>query len=524
MTVVAEFGAPYDAREVTDLASRTVSALSPAHVLARALREGEVTSRVLVEEYLARIERLNPALNAVVVVDADGARRAADACDARLAAARDAEDDVPPLLGVPITVKDMYAVAGMRTTYGMRPLARHVAREDATTVARLRAAGAVILGKTNIPEASFDWQCASPIYGRTSNPWDPRTTPGGSSGGAAAAVAAGLTALDIGSDVAGSIRIPAHYCGVYGLKPTEHRVSGAGHGEVAEAMRADRPTLARLGRTRAGVRGLRQIVCFGPLARSVEDLELALTLIAGADPRRPEVPPVPVGRVAPRALADYRLAFTDALPGVPQDADTRRTLGAFVARLEAAGARVERRDAPIDFLDAGDVWGEVVGSEMGSALPTSLRVAFRTAFGLRFGRSRWARGYARGLSGSMRRHEAALARRDALIRAIEAFLTSYDGWILPVASTPAFAHCRTGGGIPVDGAREAYGLVAGAHVVPLSLTGQPVVTLPVGRSGAGLPIGAQLVGRRWSDFELLAVARRVDEAAGAYGVPGMAGG
>ncbi|HYD51522.1 MAG TPA: amidase [Gemmatimonadaceae bacterium] len=495
--------------------------LAPAHRLADALRAGEVTSRALVEGYLARIARLDPALNAVIVVDADGARRDAEVADLLLRRAREGVGaTLPPLAGVPITIKDMFAVAGLRTTYGFKALARHVPREDATVVARLRAAGAVVLGKTNIPEASFDWQCDSPVYGRTRNPWDPRRTPGGSSGGAAAAVAAGFSALDVGSDVAGSVRLPAHYCGIYGLKPTEYRVSGAGHGEVRDALHAEvSPLVPRRAIGERGVRGIRSIVSFGPLARSVRDLEIVLLAIAGADPRRPEVPPVPVARAHPRALGDYRLAYTEDVDDVPLDAATRRAMRELVARLEGAGARVERVPAPMDFLDACDVWGSVIGAEMGAALPHTVRIGLRTLFAVRFGAARWGRAFARGLSDSLHQLESALARRDAHIRAVEGLLARYDGWILPVSSTPAFEHCRTGGSLPVDGEAVAYGMAAGALVVPLSLTGHPVVSLPIGHSESGLPIGAQLVGRRWSDFELLALAGVVDGVAGQFRPP-----
>jgi amidase len=502
----------------------SIRGLEPAHVLAAALRRGDVTSREIVELYLERIERLNPELNAMVVVDADGARRQADAADARLRDARRREiiRQLPPLHGVPVSIKDMFAVSGLRTTFGFTLLARYVPDYDATVVARLRDAGVVVLGKTNIPEASFDWQCTSPVYGRTNNPWDRNRTPGGSSGGAASAVAAGLSALDIGSDIAGSVRLPAHYCGIYGFKPTEHRVSGAGHGDVREALRQEVRLVRSVAPGTDGARGVRHIVSFGPLARSVDDLEVGMLAIAGSDPQRPDVPPVPVERVHPRELRTYRLAYSAEVEGVPLSRDTRRVVDAFVARLEGAGAMVDHVPPPIDFLEACDNWGSVVGAEMGAALPLPIRVAFRTMFTLRFGRSRWARGFAHGLSDSLHRYEDALALRESLTRRVEGFLSRYDGWILPVASTPAFEHCRTGRALRVDEGAFMYGLVAGALVVPLSLTGQPVLTLPVGHSESGLPIGAQIVSRRWADFDLLALGKRIDEAAGDYQPPPIA--
>ena len=235
-------------------------ALRPAHALAAALRRRDVSSRELLEHYLARVERLNSPLNAVVTVDADSALKAADAADAAIARG----DDVGPLHGVPMTVKDTYLTAGMRTTCGL-PAWDHVPDHDAEAVRRLRAAGAVIFGKTNTPTLAGDWQTYNSIFGASNNPWDTTRTTGGSSGGAAAAVATGMTALELGSDIGGSIRFPSNWCGVCGHKTTWGIVSQAGHLPPAPG------TLAST-----------DLTVVGPLARDVTDLELALGVIAGA--------------------------------------------------------------------------------------------------------------------------------------------------------------------------------------------------------------------------------------------------
>ena len=199
-------------------------ALQPAHALADAVRRRDVSSRELLEHYLARVETLNPPLNAVVTLDTESARIAADAADASLARG----DDVGPLHGVPVTVKDTYQTAGMRTTCGL-PAWDHVPDHDAEAVRRLRAAGAVIFGKTNTPTLAGDWQTYNAIFGASNNPWDTTRSTGGSSGGAAAAVATGMTALELGSDIGGSIRFPANWCGVCGHKTTWGVISQLGH-------------------------------------------------------------------------------------------------------------------------------------------------------------------------------------------------------------------------------------------------------------------------------------------------------
>ncbi len=457
--------------------------------MAAAVRAREVSSEELVEAHLAWMARRNPALNAVVILDEAGARTRAREADAALAAGL----SWGPLHGVPITIKDIFDVAGMRTTYGYRPTRQHVASRHATVVQRLLEAGAVLLGKTNIPEISFDWQCLSPIFGRTVNPWDAARSPGGSSGGAAAAVAAGLSPLDIGSDAAGSLRIPAHYCGIYTLRPTENRIPVTGHGELPGMRRA-----------------VRHISTCGPLTRSVEDLSLALSLLEGPDGRAWEVPPPPPMGPVPGSLSECRFAYSEEL-GVPVSEEVKAVLRDTVARLERAGARVERCTPPDFDLDSGvRAWGWLMGTEMGACMPWHLRLGWKLIFPWRYGRSVWTRSYAQGVGSSLHFHAKALEARDALASQLDAFLSRWTGWLLPVSSTAAFTHRRIGMPIDVDGRRVPYTLAAGAYVSFLAVAGNPVVGLPAGLGKSGLPVGVQLVGRRWKDAELLSIARLVD--------------
>jgi len=263
-----------------------------AQELAMRIRQRRVSATEVLEGYLAQIAAHHTALNAIITLDEEGARTRATAADAALARG----EVWGPLHGVPVTIKDAIETVGLRTTGGFPPLAAYVPTTDAPVVARLRAAGAIIMGKTNVPVLSADYRADNPIFGRTNNPWALDRTPGGSTGGGAAALAAGLTALEVGSDLAGSVRIPAHYCGVYGLKPTEHRVPCTGH--IPEVP--------------GTLKGRRHMQTIGPLARSVEDLALALRLMAGPDGWQWEVPPVPLLPAADRPLETLRLAWTDA--------------------------------------------------------------------------------------------------------------------------------------------------------------------------------------------------------------------
>lgn len=472
----------------------------PAHAVAEAIRRRDISSAEVLEEHLSQVSKFNPALNAVVSLDVERARARAVEADAALRRG----EDWGPLHGVPLTIKDSFATAGLRTTFGHRLMSRHVPRRDATVVSRVLGAGAVIFGKTNVPEVAFDWQTNSPIFGRTNNPWDLAYTPGGSSGGSAAAVAAGMTPLDIGSDAVGSIRIPAHFCGVFGFKPTLQRVSGAGHMEITPGY----------------PRGSRHIASYGPLARSVRDLRLALSIIDGPDNVQQEVPPVAPRRAPPKSLRECRFAWTDDFGGVPVTAETSAALRALAGRLKAAGCHVERAaPAGFDFDSAIETFGEIMGAEGGVQTSALLLILSRMGFRLLFGKSPWSRGVVRGQRLSLRRYAAALTRRDAFITQMESFLSGWDGWLCPVASVPAITHRRKGRPVSVGDERLSYSVALGSYTTVFNLTGCPVVVLPVGRGANGLPMGVQLVGNRWKDMELLDTAELLTGVTGEFERP-----
>src|SRR5919205_1216370 len=257
-----------------------------ASELARAIRAREVSSSEVVEAHLARIEEVNPRLNAVVHLTADAARRRAREADEAVARG----EEWGPLHGVPVTIKDAFETAGVVSAGGTSGRASYMPETDAAGVARLKSAGAVVLGKTNVPEISLAFESDNLVYGRTHNPYDPARTPGGSSGGEAAAIASGMSPLGLGSDAGGSIRVPAHFCGIAGIKPTSGRTPRTGHF----------PPMGGL---------LDSIWQIGPLARRVEDLALALPLLCGTDWRDPTVAPVPLGDYKQVDLKTLRVAF-----------------------------------------------------------------------------------------------------------------------------------------------------------------------------------------------------------------------
>ena len=457
--------------------------------LASEISTGALTASAALEAHLDRIARLNPDLNAVVQLDADAARQRASELDRAL----EEQGPVGPLHGVPMTVKDTYDVAGLRTTFGMRRYRSNRATRDATAVARLRGAGVVIMGKSNLAEMAFDWQSDNPVFGRTVNPWDRERTPGGSSGGGAAAVAARLTPLELGGDGAGSLRVPAHFCGVSTIKPTKHMVPGRGHLAVPGGTRADRWSIAG-----------------GPMARSTADLRVALGVIVGPDGRSPDVPPVPFNSQDREAIGSRRLVWTDGLPGLPVTADTRRTLETLARRLSTAGWTVERIAPDIDVDDALLTSGRIMGTQLGVNIPRAFRLPFRFRFGRRYGQGPWVDGIVDGLRMRADTLLRALDRRDEHIGAVDRIVGDADGWLLPVASVPAFTHRATGTPLEVDGHEVPYTLGAGGYATIFNLTGHPVVVFPAGASSDDLPIGVQLVGRRWGDGALLDTAEVIE--------------
>lgn len=481
-----------------------------AHRLADLIREHKVSSVEVLENHLNQIAKHNQSLNAIVTLDEDQARRRAREADESLARG----EIWGPLHGVPVTIKDVFETKGMRTTSSFKPLASYVPQQDATVVARLRAAGSIILGKTNTPEMAGDEQTNSPLFGRTNNPWNIERTPGGSSGGSAAAVASGMTPLDIGSDIGGSVRNPAHFCGVFSLKPSDYRVPFTGHIPPPPGSKG---------------RGLlRAFLTPGPLARSVEDLRLALTIIAGPDEREWEVPPMPLVAPPPRKLHELRFAWCDDF-GVPVSTEIRKALADLAAELTRLGCRVERRvPSDFDFSQALQTYGELKQAVFSvRATPLHLpRFLWRAISGRVSDSNPTTRGLLRGAGTNLKGYARALSRRDVYVQKMDRFLDDWDAWLCPVAALPAYPHVQSRNTIEqlratveVDHRKIPYLMATSMYTGLFNLTGNPVVVLPLARTTDGLPIGLQVVGKRWDDMALLDVAEQLTQVTGQFRQP-----
>lgn len=456
--------------------------------LARAIRNGRLSSVEATKAHLERIDRLNGPINALVVVDRDGALKAARGADR----ARTKKAKLGPLHGVPITIKEAFDVAGLHTTSSHPPLKDNVAAADASLVARLRAAGAVILGKTNVPELCADFQTDSPLFGTSKNAWDDRRTAGGSTGGGAVAVAARLSPLELGSDIGGSVRNPAHYNGIFSLKPTEWRVPGRGHV----------PGLP--GRTRT----VRWMGVFGPLARSVEDLETALRIVAGPDGHEAEAPPVPLGPAPAASPKGLRIAVLESNPLVQVSADTAAVVQQTVRLLTKAGAKVKRAAPDIDWRQAWDDWCDLFQYQIRALQPLAER---ERTFGMEAAFDPSARSVGRTARLDIAEFLAVLDRRDELVRQCNSFLDDYDAWLMPVMPDAAFIRQKQSDPLVIDGTPHPYFFAGTAYNFLANLTGQPSVVLPCGFSRESLPIGLQLTGKRWGDARLLGVAKALEK-------------
>jgi len=479
--------------------------LEPAHVLLAQLRERKLTAVELLERHRARLERLNPSLNAVIATNFDAARERAQQADQ--ASARG--ESWGPLHGLPMTVKDTFEVAGLTTVAGAPMLKDYRPKSTATAAQRLLDAGAVIFGKTNVPLFAGDVQTHNAVFGITRSPWDPERTPGGSSGGAAAALAAGLTPLELGSDVAGSIRTPAHFCGVYGHKPSSGLVPTRGHipGPPGTAAEAD-------------------LVAAGPMARSAEDLALALRVMAGRP--APEASTWQAALPPPRrsALRDTRVLTWLDDPACPVDAEVRAPLEAAVDKLRAAGATVTTGPAPFPLAELHALYFTLLGAIFGGGLPKKLyrRAWIAGRFAALFGRDRvdTLGGFLRNVSLSHREWLTAHEQRERLRLKFEALFASHDVLLMPVNRIAAPRHNNQGSlyarRISVNGRDEPYATQF-TWIGPATLTGLPATSAPVGLTASGLPVGIQIVGAHGADLTTIDFARQLTALTGGFRAP-----
>lgn len=462
----------------------------PARKLAAAIRSRKLGAVEILDHYLRRIERYNGEINAVIGLAADAARKRARAADRALAKGA----SLGPLHGVPMTVKEAFAGLGLPTTWGIPAFRDNRPAQPALALERLAAAGAIVFGKTNVPIWLADWQSYNDIYGTTKNPWDAGRSPGGSSGGSAAALAAGLTGLELGSDIGGSIRVPAHFCGVYGHKPTYGLCAPTGHALGDWAAPAD-------------------IAVIGPLGRSADDLLLGLKAVIGPD--RADGAGARPSLAAPprRGLADYRIAVMLDDPHIPVDREVQDQLQALVDFLARRKTKIRAARPAFDTAESYGVYLSLLYAALSQAqTPAEFEQNAAAAKALADDDRSFRAQYLRGSTLAHKEWLQVNSRRAQLRRRWAEFFTEHDVLLCPVAACAAFPHDRRPwpersvaiSGAPRPMAELSFwpGLTGVAYL--------PATAAPIGFTRSGLPVGVQIVGPHLGDLTCIAFARLIE--------------
>jgi amidase len=474
--------------------------------LSAALKAREVSAVELAQDAIGRIERHDDQINAICVRDFERALAAARDADARLS-----RGETKPLLGIPLTVKESYNVAGLPTTWGIPAQKDFVAADDALSVSRVKDAGGVILGKTNVPLGLGDWQSYNEIYGVTKNPFDLSRTPGGSSGGSSAALAAGYGALSLGSDIGGSLRVPAFHCGVYAHKPTFALAPSRGHTPPPfEPLPLDR-----------------DLAVIGPMARSAADLSLLLDVIIGPDPLeggkayRLELP-------APRhqGLKDFRVLVVDSDPVLPTDGTVRGAIEKLAGDLARAGVTIARSSPLLpDFAASSRLYMRMLMSFLGATFtPEVYAGAQAGAASLPANDHSLGAERLRGIVLSHRDWVIAEGGRARLKAQWRKLFETYDAVICPIMPTPAYPHDHSPEQekrrIRIDDTDHVYAdQLAWPGIA--TLPGLPATAIPLGLSPLGLPVGAQIVGPLLEDRTPLRLAELIERELGGFVPPSM---
>lgn len=474
-------------------------AFKSATELTEDLRAKKISSVELLEHYIARVEKFNPDLNAIIFKDYDRARTRAAEADAALAKG----ENWGPLHGLPMTLKESYGMAGTPSTQGIPEMRNNVPDEDCLPVARLKAAGAVIFGKTNVPIRLADLQSYNEIYGTTNNPWNVTRGPGGSSGGSAATLAAGMTGLDAGSDIGGSIRNPAHFCGVFGHKATWGVIPPRGHALPGTLVPSD-------------------ISVLGPLARSAEDLRLALDIMAGPDEMMTTGWTLTLPEPSQKSLKDFKVAVWFDAEQCPLDSRVRERLDIAAQAFKDAGAIVSDTARPdFDVNESHNTYTYLLNAVMASRLPPEVfDQTLETALQFKASDKSNEAEQARRMLWFVRDWNKQNEARQRLRWAWHAFFKDYDIVLMPVSSTTAFTHDHADGArlVPVNNEKRSYF----ESVFWAGLTGVtflPSTVVPVGPASDGLPVGIQIAGPEGGDRITIEAARLLAGELGGFSPP-----
>lgn len=465
---------------------------TPAKELVENITTGKMSSVDVVTAFLENIKRNNPTINAVF-----------DLCNEQdiLKEASEKDEEIkagkkPGLLhGLPLTIKDSFLVKGLLNSNGNPFLRNFRSDEDAELVTRLKAEGAIIIGKTNVPLYCIDWQSTNFWNGQTNNPYDLSRVAGGSSGGAAASVASGFSPLELGADAGGSVRVPAHFNGICGLRPTENFLSNKGHIKAPNKPQ-----------------GTRHIVTPGPLAKNVDDLMLMMQVLGNnLKHPLPELPPIDFNH-SEWDHKSLKIAYSETINDTEVDAEYKELFQDFITKIKIEPHHFKNDHPVYDERKAYLTWSEILGFETGVNNP---RVPLLGTFMYFFIRIRykdplWAKGMALGQRLSNVQYAKAIDYKDEISGVYEDFLTENDIWITPVCAFEAYKHQRAGKPFVVNGKKVGYTKAIASFNYTSALSGHPIAVIPIGKKKNGMPVGIQIHARRWSDKRLLEIAKYLE--------------
>jgi amidase len=479
----------------------------PATEILRAIHSRQVSVEYVAGAFLDHIKRHNPRINAIVAL-----REEEDILQEAREKDRLLKEGIciGPLHGLPMTVKDSYQVQGLPVSNGMFISKRThaLAIEDAELVKRLKKAGAILIGKTNLPMFSIDWQSTNTWFGQTNNPYDLTRVAGGSSGGSAAAVAMGLSPLELGSDAGGSIRVPAHFCGICGMRTTEQALSNRGQYKLANKPQ-----------------GHRMLTVAGPLAKNITDLMLLMEVLWGKQEKLAEIPPVDFHASCWNG-EKLTIGYATSINNIEVDAEYLSLFTGFLEKVRTTGHVLQEAHPAYDEALAYHLHGRLLGFEMeaGSPAPAFLTRVFMYLFiRLTLNDPFWAKSVAQGIGMSAKMYLETIEGKEKISDIYTSFFHKYDIWITPVASIPAFKHQKGGKPFIVNGKKLGYTQAIASFHFTTALSGHPVVVIPIGQTSEGMPVGIQIHSMKWTDKRVLQIANYLESLTSGFMPPGSRG-
>ncbi|BDS12948.1 amidase [Aureispira anguillae] len=474
--------------------NQTIIQLS-ATALASKIKNKELSVLQVLTAFLEQIEKQNPSINAISDLRSKSELlEEARAKDALLQTGQ----AVGPLFGVPIAIKESFLVKGLQCSNGNPSLRNYKAKEDAELVKRIKDAGGIIVGMTNVPLFCIDWQSTNFWNGQTNNPHDLSRVAGGSSGGSAAAVAANFTPISIGSDVGGSIRVPAHFCGIVGLKPTENLLPERGH-----LKNPNRP------------QGRRHVVASGPFAKTIDDLILMMRVLANHK-KYPlaEIPAVDFEQSKWEGT-NLKIAISETINQTEVDDEYLAIFRRFITKLKQQGHTMANDHPVYDEKAAYVACSEIVGFEMSVNGPkiAGMSLLMYAFIFLKYRDHWWAKGMANGQRLSSKKYAKALDFKDQLTDLYHSFLTQYDIWITPVCALEAYPHQKAGKPFVINRKKIPYTKAIASFTFTTAFSGHPIVVIPIGKKKNGMPVGIQIHAQKWQDKKLLEIAKYLGQFA-----------